>query len=161
MGILLGEIDSLSIEHQSDLHYILKNHLIEIGVLESDILTEDQKIIVEDRFESMRKGESKGIPLEKVKEGLKKKYPGLNFKSASRKLLPQKLIKEVFQLPSPRKIELYKHLRQAAATSFQQFLQRMGMTEERWNQIQDETHIHFSTEYKREADEIRKRKGLK
>jgi len=161
MNPLQRKIDNLLVKEQSNLYHILQNHLMAIGILERDILTEDQQIILEDRIESLEKGESEGITWEEVKAGLKEKFPQLNFNDSSYNPLPQKLIREVLQLSIQEKTELFRHLQQAADNSFQQMLQEMGMTEEQWDRMHDEMYVHFSAEYKKEADEIRRRNGLK
>jgi hypothetical protein len=51
-------------------------------------------------------------------------------------------------------------LQQAADISFQHILQEMDMTEDQWTRMHEEMYVHFSAEYKKEADEIRRRKGL-
>ena len=160
MNSLQREIDGLSAEDQSDLHNVLKDHLMALGILEPVILTEDQQIILEDRIERYNNGECKGISWEKVKKNFKDKYHHLNFDDSPLSLLSQEFIGKVLKLLTREKIELFKLLQQAADIAFQQMLQKINMTEEHWNRIHGEMYVHFSAKYKIEADEIRKRKGF-
>ncbi len=160
MNSLQKEIDDLSAKDQSELHHVLENHLMTIGILEPVALTEDQKIILDDQIERYTIDKSKGISWEKVKENLKDKYPELKFEDSSNSFLPQEIIEKVLKLPTRKKIELFENLQQAADIAFQQMLQEINMTEEQWDRMHDEMHVHFSAEYKKEADEIRKMKGF-
>jgi len=160
MNSLKEEIDNLTVKEQSDLHNILENHLIAIGILEPDILTEDQRTILEDRIEKLKKEQSKAMTWEEVKTSLKEKFPQLNLDGSSHNPLRQKLIGAVLKLSIQGKLELFRQLRQAADISFQYMLQEMDMTEDQWTRMHEEMYVHFSAEYKKEADEIRRRKGL-